>query len=279
MVKIITDSTSDIAKEDQVRMDLTVLPLIVNFGEQSYKDEIEISRGEFYDKLEKAEELPTTSQVNPAEFEEVFQKAIDDGDEVVAILISSELSVTYQSAVIAADMVSSDKIHIVDSTSGSFGLALLVKEAVKLKEAGFSAKDIADRIRDLTKRLRLVAVIDTLKYLKMGGRLSATSAMIGGFLGIHPVLKVQEGKIIPVGKARSTKSGLKKLKEFLDNEPADFKYGFSFGHSNARDRLDNCIDYFKPFLETDDILICNIGSVVGTHTGPGVVGISYITKE
>ncbi len=279
MVKIITDSTCDISKIEQINMGIEVMPLMVNFGEESYKDGIEITRSEFYERLEKVQELPTTSQVNPAEFEESFQKAIDNGDEVVAILISSELSGTFQSAKIAVDSIESDKIYLVDSTTASFGLALLVKEAVRLRDAGLSAKEIAEKIEELAKRVRLVAFVDTLKYLKMGGRLSATSAMIGSFLGIHPVLKVQDGKIHPVGKARSIKSGLRKLHEFLQEEPADYSFGFSFGHSNARDRINSCIEFFTPIIETKDYLVCNIGSVVGTHTGPGVMGVAYITKK
>lgn len=279
MVHIITDSTCDIMKEEQEKMGITVLSLIVNFGEEMYKDGVEMTRQEFYDKLEKAQTLPTTSQINPAEFEEVFQKAIDNGDEVVCILVSSELSGTYQSAVIAANIVDPDKIHLVDSCSATIGLSILLKEAVRLRDAGYSAKEIANTIQSLSKRVRLFAVIDTLKYLKMGGRLSATSAMIGSILGIHPIIEVKDGKVTAIDKSRSTKSGLQKLQECLEREPADFSYGFAYGHSNSEERLEKCMDYLKPYVQTDDIIIRNIGSVVGTHAGPGVVGIAYIIKE
>lgn len=279
MVRIITDSTCDISKEEQLQMGITVIPLTVNFGDNSYKDGIEISREEFYSKLGEAENLPTTSQVNPAGFEEEFQKAIDEGDEVVAILIASELSGTYQSAVIAADTVESEHIHLVDSKTVTMGLALLIKEAVRLRDKGLNGSKIAEEIEKLSKRVRIVALIDTLKYLKMGGRLSAASAVIGGFLGIHPLLKVQAGAIHPVGKVRSIKAGIRKLQEFLEEEEADFSYGISFGHSNAPERLDNCMEYMKPYIKTEDFIICNIGTVVGTHAGPGAVGIGYVTKE
>lgn len=279
MVHIITDSTCDILKDEQERMNITVIPLVVNFGSEMYKDGIEITNKEFYEKLEKVQSLPTTSQVNPAEFEEAFQKVINNGDEVVAILVSSELSGTYQSAFIAMGMVSTESIHLVDSLSASFGLSLLVKEAVKLRDAGHNGKEIAEIIQGLSKRIKLFAVIDTLKYLKMGGRLSATSAMIGSFLGIHPVAEVQNGKVVVIGKARSIKSGFRKLQECIERDPADFAYGFAFGHANAEDRLEKCIEYLKPIIDTEDILTRNLGSVVGTHTGPGVIGIAYISKE
>lgn len=279
MVQIITDSSCEISKEDQARMNITVLPHIVRFGDRSFKDDIDITRNEFYEMLEKAQELPTTSQINPAEFEEVFQKVTNDGDDVVAILLSSEVSGTFQSATIAAEMVCPEKIYLVDSNTGSFGLPLLINEAVKLRDAGLSPNEIVEKIQGLTKRIKMYAVIDTLKYLKMGGRLSSTSALIGTLLGIRPILEINNAKIVPVDKVRNIKTGLRKMKEYLDKEPADFKYGFSFGHANAKERLDNCIAYFKPFLDTDNIMIGNIGSSVGAHTGPGVIGISYIKKE
>lgn len=279
MVRIITDSTCDISKEEQIQMGITVVPLVVNFGENSYKDGIEISREEFYSKLEQAEELPTTSQVNPAGFEEEFQKALDEGDEVVAILLASELSGTYQSAVIAADTLESENIHLVDSGTVTMGLALLLKEAVRLRDKGLLGKEIAKEIKTLSKRVRIVALIDTLKYLKMGGRLSAASAMIGSFLGIHPLLKVQHGVVQSVGKVRSLKAGIRKLQEYLEEEGVDFSYGISFGHSNAVERMNSCMEYMKPYLKTEDYILCNIGTVVGTHAGPGAMGIAYITKK
>lgn len=279
MVHIITDSTCDIMKEEQDRMGITVLPLVVNFGEEMYKDGVELSREEFYDKLEKAQSLPTTSQVNPAEFEEVFEKIISNGDEVVCILLASELSGTYQSAVIAADGIDSDNIYLVDSCTTTIGLSILLNEAIKLRDKGYSGKDIASNIQRLAGRVRLYAVIDTLKFLKMGGRLSATSAMIGSILGIHPIVELKDAKVNVIGKSRSLKSGLTKLQEYLENDPADFSYGFAYGHSNSEERLLKCMDHLKPLVKTNDIIIRNIGSVVGTHAGPGVVGIAYIAKE
>lgn len=279
MVHIITDSTCDIMKEEQDRMGITVLPLVVNFGEEMYKDGVELSRKEFYDKLEKAQSLPTTSQVNPAEFEEVFENIISNGDEVVCILLASELSGTYQSAVIAADGIDSDNIYLVDSCTTTIGLSILLNEAIKLRDKGYSGKDIASNIQTLAGRVRLYAVIDTLKFLKMGGRLSATSAMIGSILGIHPIVELKDAKVNVIGKSRSLKSGLTKLQEYLENDPADFSYGFAYGHSNSEDRLYKCMEHLKPLVETNDIIIRNIGSVVGTHAGPGVVGIAYIAKE
>lgn len=279
MIHIITDSTCEFNPEEQKNMNITVIPHQINFGEVSYRDNIDITREEFYEKLVTVQELPTTSQINPAEFEEVFQKVKEKDEEAVVLLITSELSGTFQSAHIATEMVDSEHIYLVDSNTGSFGLALLVKEAVKLREAGFKAKEIATKIQSLSKRIKLVAVIDTLKYLKIGGRISASSAFIGNILGIHPILEVRNGKIIAIDKVRSFKAGMRKLLEYLEKEPADLSYGLSFGHSNAKEKLDKFVDYIKASYPTNDITITNIGSAVGAHTGPGVIGISYITKE
>lgn len=276
MIRIITDSTCDISKEEQMELNIKVIPLTVYFGDTGYQDGIELSKSEFYEKLEKSDVLPKTSQLNPSQFEEAFKEAIDAGDEVVCIVISQELSGTYQSAVIAADEFEGSTIEIVDSTTASIGLALLVKEAVKLRDQGLSAKLIAVKIRLLAIKVRLYGIIDTLKYLKMGGRLSAASAVIGNILGIHPIIEVRNGKVEAVGKVRSLKSGLEKLIEYTELHPIDYRYGFGYGHSNCEDKLEKVKILMKEHIKTDDISQVNMGSVVGTHTGPGVICIAYI---
>lgn len=279
MVQIITDSTCEFSQKEQIDMNITVIPHRVCFGNVSYKDNIDITREEFYEKLATVQELPTTSQINPSEFEDVFQKVKDKNDQAVVLVITSELSGTYQSASIASDTVNSNNIYLVDTNTGSFGLALLVKEAVKLRDAGMMAKDIALKIHSLSKRIKMFAVIDTLKYLKIGGRISASTAMIGTILGIHPIMEVRNGKILAVDKVRGFKSGMKKLLDYLEREPADLSYGLSLAHSNSMDKLERFMEYLKTTIKTDDIIVTNIGSVVGAHTGPGVIGISYIAKE
>lgn len=278
MVRIVTDSTCDILKDEQEALGIRVIPLTVMFGDKSYKEGIDLSKEEFYEKLADSNILPKTSQVNPQEFEDAFREIIEDGDEVLCILVGAKLSGTYQSATIAAVEFDSSKIVIIDSKISSIGLALLVKEAVKLRDMGKNLKEIQVKINNMVDKVRLYGVIDTLKYLKLGGRLSTTSAIIGSILGIQPIIEVRDGKVSAVGKARSLKSGLNKVIELIDENPIDYKYSLAYGYSNDMDKLDKALEHMKDKVITDNKFISNIGSVVGTHAGPGVVCIAYISK-
>ena len=164
MVKIITDSTSDISPSMAKWLDVEVVPLEVHFGEESYLDGVNLTPSQFYEKLEKASKLPVTSQVNPAAFEEVFKKHIANGDSVVCLTLSPKLSGTYQSACIARDMLGAESIHVVDSKTVTFGLGLLVQQAVAMREREMSGKEIADSLEKLADRIRIVAAVDTLKF-------------------------------------------------------------------------------------------------------------------
>lgn len=277
MIRIVTDSTCDLTRREQEELGIDVIPLTINFDGRIYKDGVDLTQEQFYAKLEKVSKLPTTSQINPGEFGQYFQSCLDSGDDVVGIFLSSGLSGTYQSAVIAANEVGPDRIFPVDSRSFSFGTALLIREAVRMRNDGqYKAADIAKAIALLSRRLKLYAVVDTLKYLKMGGRLDAKTAFVGELLGIKPVAEVVDGKIEIVGKVRGDSAFIKALYKKFQEVPPDFRYGFAFGHSNCPEKLEACRKFFAPYLETDQIICCNVGSVVGTHTGPGDVAIAYI---
>ena len=170
MIRIIADSTCDLTKEEALSMNIDVVPLTINFEGEIYRDGVDLSHAEFYHKLRQAKTLPTTSQVNPGQFAEVFAPHLQSGDDLIVITLAADLSATLQSAVIAAQDFDSLHIHIVDSRSATFGEALLIRQAVKMRdEAQLSAQEIAERLRILAPRLRIYAVVDTLKYLKMGG--------------------------------------------------------------------------------------------------------------
>ncbi len=166
MIRIITDSASDITIEEAKELGVEVVPLHVIFGNDVFMDGVDISHDEFYKRLEECDELPKTSQTNPGGFVEVFEKYIKQGDEIVGIFISSKLSGTYQSSIIASDMIEDGKIHIIDSLNASMGLAVLVREAVKMRDKGKSVDEIKVEIENLIPRVKLIAVVDTLKYLK-----------------------------------------------------------------------------------------------------------------
>lgn len=279
MVKIITDSTSDITQEEGNRLGVTVVPLTVHFGSDVYRDGIDLSKEDFFKKLSVAETLPTTSQVPPGEFTELFQKYLSEGDDIVGIFISSEMSGTYQSAAVARGFVDPDRIDIIDSRAATFELALLVREAVRFRDEGKSAADIADIIRSLIPRIRLYAVVDTLKYLKMSGRISTTTAFVGGLLGINPVIAIEDGKVVSAGKARGLKAGLSLIADRIREDPPDPDYLVVFGNTNAPEALRETVDYFTKMLQITNATQMDIGITVGTHVGPGAAGIAYIAKE
>ena len=279
MVQIITDSTSDITQEEGAALGITVVPLTVHFGSESYRDGIDLSKREFFEKLASAETLPTTSQVPPGEFTALFQRFIDAGDEVVGIFISSEMSGTYQSSVVAREQVNAEKIYVIDSRTATFELALMVRLAVRFRDEGKTAGEIAERIRALVKRIRLFAVVDTLKYLKMSGRISTTTAFVGGLLGINPIIAIVGGKVESIGKARGLKAGLKLIHEQVAADPPDLNYTVTFGHSNAPEALRETVEYFTKCFNITDYYKEDIGLIVGTHVGPGAAGIAYIAKE
>lgn len=279
MVKIVVDSTCDIPKAERDALGLIMVPLTINFEDGSFKDGVDITNSEFYERLSKASRLPTTSQVNPGEFEDVFREIITDTeDDIVCICMSANLSGTYNSALSAADIVAADRIHCVDSSSASFGSYLVIKEAVRMRDRGMPAQEIAVKSRDIAGRLRIIAMVDTLKYLRMGGRLSGVAAIIGELLGIHPIIRISQGIIEVVGKARGQKASLQALLDHFVDESVDFSHGVAFGHSNAPEKLGRFKALMADHIRTEDILIGNLGSVIGAHIGPGGVGLAYVVQ-
>jgi DegV family protein with EDD domain len=277
-IRIITDSTCDLSAEDQTRLDIHVVPLTVHFPDASYLDGIEISSEQFYDRLEASETLPTTSQVPPEMFVESFQKYLDAGDEIVGIFISSKISGTYNSACMAKESIASDSLHIVDSGNATLGLALLISEAAKHRDAGFSAAQIAEHVTMLSKKVRLLAALNTLKYLRKGGRISTTTAIIGELVGVKPLMSIIDGTVQGIGKARGMPAAINALLQKALADLPDLRYGVIFAHSCAPDLVKKVIETVKEPLKLNDWLTCNIGSVIGTYTGKGVVGFAYIAR-
>lgn len=276
MIRLVIDSTCDLTKEEQTALRLETLPLTIHFGQESYRDGIDLDAKGFYQKLRAADRLPTTSQVPPGDFEQAFRPLVEQGDEVIALTLSSRLSATYASAVTAAREVSEERIHVVDTNSGSLGAALLVRRAAMLRDQGNrTAREIADDLRALAPRLRIYAAVDTLKYLKMGGRLSGSAALIGTVLGIKPLVEVREGHVQAVGRIRGEKNVNKALLDAFQKAGADLQYGISFAHADAEDRMRAVMQVFAPHIAGVPVHTCALGAVIGTHTGPGVVAVAF----
>lgn len=280
MIRIITDSTSDLSRETCEKLGVKAMPISVHFGGESFRDGVDITHADFYRRLAQAETLPTTSQLNPDELTAVFKAYRDSGDEVLGIFLSGDLSGTLQSAQIAREMAGSEGIYIVDSRNATFALGLLVERAAALRDQGLSAPELAEAVEELAGRLRLIAVVDTLKYLKMGGRISAATAVVGGILGISPIVAVENGKVESIGKARGRQAALRWIEERLAGENIDFSLPIAFGHSNCQEALRDCMDHFSALrAQASHVMIGSLGSAIGTHVGPGAVGLAYFLKK
>lgn len=276
-VKIIVDSTSDLLPAIKDRVE--IVPLTVNFGDEEYIDGVNIDHKMFYQKLIDSDVNPTTSQATPAAFEEKLEKITASGDSAVVITLSQKLSGTYQSAIIAAD--SYDDVYVVDSGSVAIGSAILVEYALRLLDEGKSAKEIAQEIERVKERVSIVAFVDTLEYLQRGGRISKTAAVVGGVLNMKPVLAVENGEILSLSKARGVKQANQLLSdEYKARGGADFTMPVLFGYTGlSHEQLDNYIESSADLwtsLETKNIMC--VGSVIGTHAGPGAVAVAFFKK-
>ncbi|MBP1758238.1 MAG: degV family protein [Firmicutes bacterium] len=277
-LQIVTDSTCELTKEDQDRLGVIVVPLTVHFTDASYRDGIDLTREEFYNKLEQAETMPTTSMVPPEQFEEVFSACVDRGDDVVGIFISSDISGTYHAACIASESFPVGRVSVIDSRSASMSLALLVLEAVKLRDAGSSAAELVEQMKPLIKNVRFFAAVNTLKYLRKGGRISATSAVVGEVLGIKPIVTIVDGTIHSIGKARGMTSAIKHLLQEAMRQMPDLCHEFVFAHTGAPELLEKAISQIKGPLGLKSYFTCELGATIGTYAGRGCVGVAYIAE-
>jgi len=281
-VKIVIDSACDLPKNTADVLELAYMPMRTIFGQEEYLDGITLSGEQFYEKLIETDCPPTTSQVPPADFEAAFEKIVSAGDTALCITVSSELSGTYQSAMIAAESFG-DKVIVVDSLSVTIGEQLLVLRAVQLRDEGWSAWEIAEILNHEKKRIRLIALLDTLEYLKKGGRISSAAALAGTLLSIKPVVAVKNGKLEMLGKARGSKNGNNKLKELVkESRGIDFSRPFMLAYSGLSDHL--LRKYIADSHElyegrTDHLPTCMIGSTIGAHAGPGAIGVSFFENE
>jgi DegV family protein with EDD domain len=280
-IKIITDSASDITQEEAEKLGIDVIPLIVSFGDEEYLDGINLSQKQFYEKLIETDTLPKTSQITPFRFTEVFEKLTSNGDEVIVITISSKLSNTYNSAVLASYDFE-DKVYVIDSFTATAGEKILCEYALRLVKEGLDVKEIVNKLNEAKGRIRLLAVIDTLEYLKKGGRISRTVAFAGELLNIKPVISVEDGVVKLVGKARGSKKANNLLNELIDKKGSiDFTMPYTTLYSGLSDlMLKKYIEDEKHLWEdnTDNIPICNVGSTIGTHVGPGAIGVVFFSK-
>ncbi len=277
--RIVIDSSCDTTA--QVREQLTVVPLSIHFGEEDYVDGVTITHKEFYEKLIESDELPKTSQATPVAFGEVFEEAVNVGESVVVVTIASKLSGTYQSAMIAAADYPG-KVFVVDSESAAIGAGILAELGLRLAKEGVKAEAIAKQLEEEKKNICLVALLDTLEYLKKGGRISKTAAIAGGLLSIKPVITIKEGEIVVLGKARGSKQGNNLLVKEIETNGVDFEKPIILGYTGITDALLQKYIQDSAFLwegnveELHSTIIC---SVIGTHAGPGAIAAAFFKKK
>ena len=273
-VRIITDSTVDIASKYSSLF--TVVPLTVSFGETDYIDGVTISKQEFYRKLTSAPELPKTSQATPEAFIEVFRELQEKGGEAVAITVSSRLSGTYQSACLAAEDF--PNVRVVDSLNVSIGSRILAEYALRYSSDGMGLDELARHLSQKREKIGLVAMVDTLEYLKKGGRISGAAAFAGGVLGIKPVVTTKDGVLTVLGKARGSKKANNLLAEQIRKDGVDFSMPLLLGYTGlSDDMLQQYIadsqSLWKGHIASLDCV--QLSSVIGTHAGPGAVVVAY----
>lgn len=278
-VRIIVDSTADLIPA--IKEKVTVVPMTVRFGNNEFIDGVTITHKEFYEKLVETDVMPTTSQATPAMFSEYFKEVSEARESAVVLTLASKLSGTYQSAMIAA--ADYENIYIVDSESVAIGSGILVELALQLADSGMTAKEIAEKLEQEKKKVLVVAMVDTLEYLKKGGRVSKTVAFAGGLLNIKPVLSVADGEINMLGKARGSKQGNNLLVTEIEKAGGvDFEKPLLLGYTGLSDvLLQKYIEDSKAFWENSktELNTTVIGSVIGTHAGPGAVAVAFFKKQ
>ena len=280
-IRMIVDSASDILPSEAEKLGVVHIPMKVLFGTEEYADAVELSHKMFYEKLIESDVLPTTCQVPPAEFEAAYQKVVEAGDTAVVVTVSGKLSGTYQSAVIAAEEYEGT-VFVVDSESVCIGERILVLRGLELIREGLSAAEVAERLEQEKKRIRVLALLDTLEYLKKGGRISSATALAGTLLAIKPVITVENGEVALVGKARGSRQGNNLLRELVAKSGGIcFEKPYCLAYSGLSDSLlqkyiTDSGELWQDYAE--ELPVATVGCVIGTHVGPGAVAVAYFEK-
>lgn len=279
MTRILVDSSSDYQLEELIQKNIALVPINITIGEKSYADGIDLDRSDFYRILEETGEFPKTSQPSPQEFLSIFQDVKEKEDEIICLLLSSELSGTYQSAVLAKDMANYDKIYLIDTLSATFSIKIMADYACRLRSEGVCAQEIAAKVESLKSHVRVVAALDTLEYLSRGGRISKTVAAIGDMANLKPIITItQDGKVGILGKCLGKNKAICYIKKHLLELSLDESFPIYSIYSYG---TDNC-EIFEERIAQEGFSIddrLQIGATIGAHIGPEAFGIIFVTKD
>ena len=279
MIRIVADSSCDISQDEAKKLNIEIAPIPVSFGNDTYMDGIDINADKFYEMLVNSKELPTTAQVNPLEYIERFEEVAKTGDSLLIITLSSKLSGSYGNACMFRKEVDYPEIEIVDSLNTMNMMKILVREAVKKRDEGLNVHEIAEYLNKFKKRIKLVAVIDTLEYLHKGGRLSGTAKVFGTLLNIKPLISVIDGEVRMIGKKSGTNKALEQLAIEFDKFDRDPNYPIIFGYTMTTEKMDAFIERLKVDHNLGNYETSGIGPVVGVHIGPSACAVTCVVKE
>lgn len=275
-IKIITDSTLDLPADLVREKGIEVLPLLINFGEESYLDGVEINTHDMLERIGKENILPTTAQVTPSRFEETFKKYLDEGYKIVTLTLSSEMSGTYQSACIAKNMLESDDIVVIDSRNVTSGLGVLVLKACEFRDNGDNIFEIEEKIKNLIPKVKSSLSFESLENLVRGGRLSKTAGTIGSVLGLRLILEVKDGQMAVKDKVRGSKKALKKVISDFENGNVDFDSPIVIDEILNEEIYEGLKKYFEE--KNIEYIHGIVGCTVGIHSGTKACGVFFIEK-
>ena len=278
-IKILVDSASDISLKEAKEMGIELISMQITFNNEDYLDGVDLLPREFYEKLIESDTLPKTSQINPFRFSEVFENLVNEGNEVIAIVLSSKLSNTYNNA-LQASMEFDGKVLVVDSLSAAAGERVLVELALRLIEEGKSLKEIYDILMKKRHNIQVMALLNTLEYLKKGGRISSAVSFAGELLSLKPVIAIVDGEVKLIGKARGSKNGNNLINKLVEEKGVDYSLPYSAVYSGTNDELlQKYIKDSTPIYidKIKKLPIHLIGSTIGTHVGPGAIGVVFFS--
>jgi len=278
MVKIVTDSCSDITSGLAQEFGIIVVPLHIQFGDETYRDNVDLSTEDFYHKLETSKTLPTTATVTPVSFAELFTKLAEETKEILAITVSQRFSATYEAALQGKAMVSKDcRIEVIDSQSGAGGEMLLVIWAAKMAQAGANLDQIADWVRKAIPGVQVRMSFDTLEYLRRGGRIGKAQAFLGSLLKANPVLGIKDGEAFPIARPRSRTQAI----DFLVNFVKGFNQleALAIEDATTPDDLELLAERLKDAVPPECIYRSKVSPVVGAHVGPHVLAVSVLSAK
>ncbi len=273
---ILTDSASDITLEEAKLLKIDIVPLTTTFGDEVLPQESHEDFDKFFKRLMESDTLPVTSQPSPAAYLEYYNKYDDD---ILVITLSTGLSGTYNSANLAKDTSGKDNIWIVDSKTAILGQRILVEHAVKLRDEGKSVQEIAEKLESIKDRVLTFGALDTLKYLKMGGRIPATLATVGEFLRIKPTIVLQDGELKELGLSRGRKKAVETLQHQIDKYGIDTDYPIYFGYTLDRENGAEFMEETEMKYNINDAKMVPVGGIIGTHVGPNCLAFAFVIKD